>query len=254
MENRYILKNWYFEKQDQKYRMWGNAYGNEKFPEGQWIHTSVIKSISTERGMLIIHTENSSYMAKFCEHQELDKRVLRQALRDYIWPDDKEIYEKINYAVRRKERNGKKIPDPETSPTYAILTFSSDILNGFVSLDLKRKNKTMHRVSYDLHKGMFQDYIEVSDYELDYNFRFFSFSRNAFQFDPWPEKFSPVFIRNIGKDVIYASTVYGDFEVPPGETTIITTDKTPERVYETPGNDDLNEKTTVISHESMKLK
>lgn len=250
----YVLKNWYFEKKDDQYRVWGNAYGNERFPEGQWIHTSEIKALKPERGMLLIRTENSSYTAKFSEHQSQDRRVLRQALRDFVWPDDKEVYEKIAYAVRRKEKKEKELPDPETSDPCAVLTFSSDILNGFVSLDLTRKHKHYHTVSYDLHKGMFQDYIEVSDYELDYNFRFFCFHKNAFQFDPWSEKYAPVFIRNIGKDTIYASTVYGDFEIPSGETCLMSTETSNERVYETHTSDPGFEKTTVISHESMKMK
>ncbi len=250
----YILKNWYFEKFNDQYRIWGNAYGNERFPEGQWIHTSVIKELRCERGALIILTEHSSYSAKFNSHQSLDQRVLRQALRDFLWPEDKDVYDKIVSAVKRKEAHETEIPTPEECDTYAILSFSSDILNGFVSLDLKKRKKKFHTVAYDLHKGMFQDYIEVADYEMDYSFRFFSFTRNAFQFDPWPPKYTPVFLRNVGKETIYASTVYGDFEVPAGETVMLSTETKEDRVYHDEKSDPSFEKTTVISHESMKMK
>ena len=249
----YILKNWYFEKHRDTYRIWGNAYGNDRFPEGQWIHTSAIKALRVERGTLIVETENSSYSARFNTHQSIDQRILRQALRDFLWPDDRDIYEKIAAAQRRKESKDEVEYTPDDFDTCAVLTFSADILNGFVSLDLKRKQKRFRTITYHLHKGMFQDYIEISDYELDYNFRFFCFSKNAFQFDPWSTKYNPVFMKNIGKEVIYVSTVYGDFEVPSGETIMLSTENRKERVYDVK-NDKEFEQTTVISHESQKLK
>ena len=250
----YILKNWYFEKHKDTYRIWGNAYGNDRFPEGQWIHTSAIRALHAERGTLIVETENSSYSAKFNLHQSIDQRILRQALRDFLWPDDGDVYEKIVSAQKRREAKieDEDVPVPEDFSTCAVLTFSADILNGFVCLDLKRRKKVYHTITYQLHKGMFQDYIEISDYELDYNFRFFCFTKNAFQFDPWNEKYSPVFMKNIGKETIYVSTVYGDFEVPTGETVLLSTDNRKERVYDAK-NDQQFEQTTIISHESMKL-
>lgn len=248
----YILKNWYFERYKDSYRIWGNAYGNERFPEGQWIHTSAIKDLKAERGTLIIYTENSSYSAKFSSHQSIDQRILRQALRDFMWPDDSDVYEKIISAQRRKASKETEEYTPDDFGTCSILTFSADIFNGFVSLDIRKKKKRYRTISYQLHKGMFQDYIEISDYELDYYFRFFCFTKNAFQFDPWSTKYSPVFMKNIGKEVIYVSTVYGDFEVPGGETVMLSTENKKERVYDVK-NDKEFEKTTVISHESVKL-
>ena len=249
----YTLKNWYFEKHKDTYRIWGNAYGNDRFAEGQWIHTSAFKGLQVERGTLIVDTENSSYSARFNSHQSIDQRILRQALRDFLWPDDGDVYEKIVSAQRRKEAKTEEVLTPEDTDTCAVLTFSADILNGFVCLDLKRKKKRYHTISYQLHKGMFQDTIEISDYELDYNFRFFCFTRNAFQFEAWSDRYSPVFMKNIGKELIYVSTVYGDFKVPSGETVLLSTENKKERVYDASADQQF-EQTTVISHESMKLK
>ena len=246
----YILKNWYFEKEKSSYRVWGNAYGNDRFPEGQWIHTSAVTAISCERGSLTISTENSSYTARFCEHQANDQRVLRQALRDFTAPEVAAIYEKIGNAVRRKVYHEKKLPDPSTADTCAVLSFSSDIMNGFVALDLTRRKKHDHTVAYDVRKGMFQDLIEISDYELDYDFRFFAYSKNAFQFEPWSTKYSPVFLKNTGHEPIYVSTVYGEFEIPAGETKLLGTEDNSVKVLSA-GNEDKNfDRTMVIHHDS----
>lgn len=94
-------------------------------------------------GALHIYTENSEYLAKYCEHDALDKRVLRRALRDYLWPDDVLVFNKIKQSEDRKQMNKKSQQTPDDFRTCAILTFSSDILNHFVSLELRQGRKSI---------------------------------------------------------------------------------------------------------------
>jgi hypothetical protein len=250
----YQLKNWYFEKKAEKYRVWGNVYGDDRFTEGQWIHTSSIREISTERGALIIRTGNSQYMAKYSDHKDVDLRVLSMGLRDYLWPDNEEVYDKITGAEKRRAKHEIRRPvTPDDLSVCSVFTFSSEVVNGFICLDIKRRGKVYHTISYDLHKGMYQDYLDVNDPNLDYEFRFFAYQKNAWQFDPFPEKYQPVFLKNAGKQTITASTAYGEFTVMPGDTVLLGTQAGLERVTSEGGDEPSFEKTMVINHESLKL-
>lgn len=253
MINVYTLKNWYFEKIKEKYRVWGNISGHDQFQDGQWVHTSFITKIEVEWGALRIYTGNSEYLAKYSEHDELDKRVLRRALRDYLWPEDVAVFNKIEQSENRKKHTHKKMDHPEDYKTCAILTFSSDILNHFVSLELRRGKKIYKRVDYDIQRGMFEDAFVLSDASMDYEFRFFPYGKNAYQFDEWKGKFTPVFIRNTGAETFYASTIYGDFEILPNTTVLISTNKSEERMNTTSDNT-MADKTTVLSHASIRMK
>lgn len=249
----YTLKNWYFDQTKDKYRVWGNISGNDAFEEGQWIHTSFVKRLEVEWGALHIYTENSEYLAKYCEHDALDKRVLRRALRDYLWPDDVLVFNKIKQSEDRKQMNKKSQQTPDDFRTCAILTFSSDILNHFVSLELRQGKKIYRRLDYDIQRGMFEDAFVLSDPAMDYYFRFFPFGKNAYQFDEWQGKFTPVFIRNMGSEDFYASTVYGDYVIPPESTILISTNQSDERISTSLDSTD-HDKTTVLSHVSIKMK
>ena len=250
----YTLKNWYFEKIKEKYRVWGNISGNDNFQDGQWVHTSFITKLEVGWGALHIYTENSEYLAKYAEHDELDKRVLRRALRDFWWPNDVTVFNKIEQSEQRKKEKQKKADDPDAYRNCAILTFSSDILNHFVSLELRQGKKIYKRVDYDIQRGMFEDAFVLSDPKMDYAFRFFPFGKNAYQFDEWKGKFTPVFIRNIGQEPFYASTVYGDFVISPNSTVLISVRKSEERMNTTLDDDTITDKTNVLSHASIHMK
>ncbi len=249
----YTLKNWYFDKTKEKYRVWGNISGNDNFEDGQWIHTSFVTKLEVEWGALHIYTENSEYLAKYAEHNAIDKRVLRRALRDYLWPDDVLVFNKIKQSESRKQNTIHKEETPDDYKNCAILTFSSDILNHFVSLELRSGKKIYRRLDYDIQRGMFEDAFVLSDATLNYYFRFFPYGKNAYQFDEWKGKYTPVFIRNIGSDVFYASTVFGDYEIQPNTTVLISQSYSNERINTTL-DETINSKTTVLTHASIKMK
>lgn len=253
MDKIYTLKNWYFEKIKEKYRIWGNIEGHQRFEEGQWIHTSFITQLKVEWGALHVYTENSEYLVKYVEHDALDKRVLRRALRDFLWPDDVNVFQKIQQSENRKKQNIKKEDIPDNYRNCAILTFSSDFLNHFVSLEIRSGKKTYKRIEYDLQRGMFEDIYVLQDAKLGYEFKFFAFGKHAYQFTEWKGKYTPVFINNIGNDIFYASTVYGDYAIQPHTMTMISTNQSRERVN-TSDQDVHEEKTSIITHASLKQK
>lgn len=252
MQEAYTLKNWYFEKILDKYRLWGNISGSDTFQEGQWIHTSAITNIKVEWGALLISTENSSYLVKYNEHDPKDKRVLRRALRDFIWPDDVLVYSKVEQSEKRKQMKVRPSSNPDDYKNCAILTFSDNFVNLFVSLELRRGKKRIKRMDYDIQTGLYEDVFLMSDSQLEYEFSFFPYAKNAFQFEEWKGRYSPVFIRNTGNSDFYASTVYGDFIVPPHETVLISMEKSEDRLYTTLEEEieEINHKTTILSHVS----
>ena len=100
---------------------------------------------------------------------------------------------------------------------------------------------------------MFEDAFVLTDSTLDYYFRFFPYGKYAYQFDEWKGKFTPVFIKNIGSEVFYASTVYGDYEIQPHTTVLISQSHSDERMNTTL-EETTNSKTTVLTHASIKMK
>ena len=163
------------------------------------------------------------------------------------------VFNKIKQSEDRKQMNKKSQQTPDDFRTCAILTFSSDILNHFVSLELRQGKKIYRRLDYDIQRGMFEDAFVLSDPAMDYYFRFFPFGKNAYQFDEWQGKFTPVFIRNMGSEDFYASTVYGDYVIPPESTILISTNQSDERISTSLDSTD-HDKTTVLSHASIKMK
>lgn len=241
----YRLENWYFEKNKDVYRVWGNVYDHAHFMDGQWIHTSAIREVQLQSDALVIQTSHAAYQAAFTAHQKVDYRILKKALHDYVWPEDEGLYQKILSAGSPAEI----LPTPDSCGTCTVLVFGEGLQE--VLLKYRRKEKVV--TSYDIHKNMFQDVIEISDPNLDYCYRFFSYQKNGYEFEPWGSKYAPVFLQNTGKNEINVSTVYGDFLIPAGMTCILTADNIHNRVFLKERKTSFNE-TTVLSHESLKLK
>lgn len=251
----YQLKNWYIEKKNDRYRLWGNVYQDERFEEGQWIHTSLIREMHTERNCLIVKTHSSEYQCAYADHQNVDLRVLKRGLRDFLWPDNDAVYDKIINIQKKQEKvKSDGTVSPADLNTCSVFTFSSSVKNGFISLDVKSNGKIYHTISYDLHKGMYEDFMEVSDPNLGYDYRFFQYKHNGWQFDPWSDKFSPVFMRNTGKSSIVASTPYGEFSVMPGETILLGVEDDRERIINKGKDEPSYEETTVITHAPKYMK
>lgn len=239
------LNHWYFEKVKEVYRIWGNVTDHARFSDGQWIRTSTIKEIVVRHDHLLVKTAHSCYEAAFAAHQNKDARILKKALHDYIWPEDEDVYAKI-MAVSGTKDNALNVKD---CSTCTVLVFTDTLKE----VHLKYRNKIRTITSYDIHSGMFNDVTEVSDPKLDYCYRFFSFQKNCYEFEEWNVKYAPVFLRNDGTEMIYASTIYGDFAIAPGMCNALDPENLKDRVSLKDVNTS-NNKTTVLSHESLTLK
>lgn len=243
----YRLENWYFEKNKDRYRVWGNVFGHPHFIEGQWISTSTLKEIRKEEDALIMTTGHSQYCARFEDHQRVDSRVLKKALHDYLWPEDEGLCQKILYESGKKTKNEKETP--ASCSTCAVIVFE----DGFKELILKLHGHEKAVSSYDIHKGLFQDVTELSDPELGYCFRFYAYQKNGYQFEEWQGRFNPVFMKNTGEEEIRVSTVFGDFLIGAHECVLIDSMNMDARVFHEQGRTAYSE-TRVIPHGSLKVK
>lgn len=242
----YTLKNWYFEKNKEQYRVWGNVYNHRHFTQGQWISTSSITKIEISDEAFILHSEHSQYYVSFSEHQNRDARILKKAMHDFLWPEDEGICQRIQYACHHSKTD---LPRLDSCHICALFVFR----DGFQELRLKQRGKWKTITAYDVHAGMFHDEIEVSDPRLDYCYRFFAYEKNGYQFDEWQGKFSTVFLLNEGDENIDVSTVFGDFQILPKECELLNPLNSKARIVDGHHRDAYGQ-TTVVNHESLKIK
>lgn len=239
------LNHWYFEKKKDTYRVWGNVSNHPHFMDGQWICSSLIKEVIVKNDCLYIKTTHSCYEAAFGTRMDRDQRTLRKTLHDYVWPDDEETYTKIISSYQEEDM----FPTAEECAACTIFVFGTALQE----VQIKFHNKTHTITSYDVHSGFFQDVTEISDPKLDYCYRFFSFQKNCYEFEEWITKYAPVYLKNIGREIIYASTIYGDFQIVPGACCALDAKQLENRVSLVDVNLSMN-KTTIVSHESLTLK
>ncbi len=236
------LNHWYFEKKKDTYRVWGNVSNHPHFTDGQWIRSSLIKEVIVQNDCLYIKTAHSCYEAAFGSRMDRDQRTLRKALHDYVWPDDEETYTKILSSNKEEE----KFPTADECSTCTVFVFGTSLQE----VQLKYRSRIHTITSYDVHSGFFQDVTEISDPKLDYCYRFFSFQKNCYEFEEWTTKYAPVYLKNTGKEMIYASTIYGDFQIAPGTCCALDAKQLENRVSLVDVNLSMN-RTTVLSHESL---
>ncbi len=246
------LKNWYVQKKKDLYIAWGNVYDNPRYEEGRWIHTSLIRKIEADQNVLKISTANTIYECQMENYLPIADETMQACLHDYMWPDDEDAWLALQKHVKQNMQKETALLTSDQCDACSVLSFSSSIQKGFCRLELKNKKNTEIIISYDVHTGMFQDDVEISDIRKGYYFRYFPFHRNAFQFEEWKTKYLPVFMKNIGNETIYVSCVYGDFAIEAGHECLLAPDNVMDRIFT--GNQKETDETRVISHGSMRLK
>ena len=114
---RYELKNWEIRLRGQWPAAYGNVYGNPKFRDGYWIHTSSLMGYELHGDILELYTCHSSYYCRLgnfnpASSWETLERFLRTCRRAGCTGDH--IVEKIREAVAGKAK------EPEREETLSI--------------------------------------------------------------------------------------------------------------------------------------
>ena len=225
---RYELKNWEIRLRGQWPAAYGNVYGNPKFRDGHWIHTSSLMGYELHGDILELYTCHSSYYCRLgnfnpASSWETLERFLRTCRRAGCTGDH--IVEKIREAVAGKAK------EPEREETLSIpgddriiLSLDAAREDYFAEVSARGGGRSYRTKSHLVQHAKRQDIVLVGiacGYSADrlvqeVNFAYFPFPGNRIQFRDWPTGKLPVYLHNDGGEEMEFNTPYGDFVVPGG--------------------------------------
>ena len=225
---RYELKNWEIRLRGQWPAAYGNVYGNPKFRDGYWIHTSSLMGYELHGDILELYTCHSSYYCRLgnfnpASSWETLERFLRTCRRAGCTGDH--IVEKIREAVAGKAK------EPEREETLSIpgddriiLSLDAAREDYFAEVSARGGGRSYRTKSHLVQHAKRQDIVLVGiacGYSADrlvqeVNFAYFPFPGNRIQFRDWPTGKLPVYLHNDGGEEMEFNTPYGDFVVPGG--------------------------------------
>lgn len=225
---RYELKNWEIRLRGQWPAAYGNVYGNPKFRDGYWIHTSSLMGYELHGDILELYTCHSSYYCRLenfnpASSWETLERFLRTCRRAGCTGDH--IVEKIREAVAGKAK------EPEREETLSIpgddriiLSLDAAREDYFAEVSARGGGRSYRTKSHLVQHAKRQDIVLVGiacGYSADrlvqeVNFAYFPFPGNRIQFRDWPTGKLPVYLHNDGVEEMEFNTPYGDFVVPGG--------------------------------------
>ncbi len=158
MSDTYRLDRWCLEGSqlddgDYMFVAWGNVYGNPKFSNGYYIHTSPIEFATFSFDSLIIFTESGSQyelpFSGFNTETERDTKVYRAAGIDAALM--KKICARSRREVTRRQKEvGKRLGPNEL---YLEVAGRASVADAW----FKDENGTTHRINPSCHVGTFQD-------------------------------------------------------------------------------------------------
>lgn len=225
---RYELKNWEIRLRGQWPAAYGNVYGNPKFRDGYWIHTSSLMGYELHGDILELYTCHSSYYCRLAcfnpaSSWETLERFLRTGRRFGCSGED--IAEKIHKAVREQtveEDSEEELSVPEED--RIVLTLDGAREDYFLEVSARGWGRSYRTKRHLVQHARRQDIVLVGiacGYSADplvqeVDFAYFPFPGGRIQFRDWPTGKLPVFLKNGGTQDLEFNTPYGDFVVPGG--------------------------------------
>lgn len=207
----FILKNWHLNEYSYGCNASGNTFGNYKFYEGQFIHTSKIEKIYlAEKDVYILKTHSGSlYQVRESDIDPEYFEQTRRLLEKFEVTDSQSDSDELKKA-EEVLLNKKSIVDNAAS--YALEHIGINelylVVTGMDVLKAVFKNSGgIYEIKPRLHVGMFQDSVLITDFEYGtVDFRFFP---NNISMEPyhWSDNLEKIHIRNIGKrDFMFLAT------------------------------------------------
>ena len=134
---RYELKNWEIRLRGQWPAAYGNVYGNPKFRDGYWIHTSSLMGYELHGDILELYTCHSSYYCRLgnfnpASSWETLERFLRTCRRAGCTGDH--IVEKIREVSDKPIAVGFGISTPEQAKEMAEISDGAIVGSAIVKL------------------------------------------------------------------------------------------------------------------------
>ena len=182
----------------------GNVSGHKRLIDTMHIHTSEIQSITINKNTeeLIIATRNTEYYCplEYCKWEQQDKNA--DLIPEYNW-------------IKKHYR--KKLDIPEIDEDKVLLTLSNFDKYYYHSAYCKLSSK-QEPVSFRAypHIGMLQDSFTISGDGSLIKLSYFPHPKNI-QFYCESTAKMPLFVENIGSDILYVDTHSGLIKLVPGE-------------------------------------
>lgn len=206
------LYNWYIEKKnkmDPNSELWarGVVSGHVRLPDGLFIHTSTIASVTIEGETAIIQTQNTRFECKM-ENADYVKFKETQLI------DDFPAY-KAKYAIPKVKYK------PDLKENEVLLVLGNNRQYYFDSYHVNYEGTKESLYDVHPHIGMFQDSVLcqcfINRQCIDY--RYFPYKGCHAEFYSWEDHFK-TYIENCGDDPLYV-TVYGNVYVIPAKERVL---------------------------------
>ena len=224
------LKQWSLKKREKDGIFYanGHVYGHYRLNDGDYIYTSyIVNFYLLENGVYVFETHSGSlYQLSENEMQAALSENTKRLLGSVEWKDAgdiKERLERVNdeFTTRRKARenavnNAKDWAEANLGNRELYLVMESmKVLKAFY-----KQEKQSYEIPVNVHSGMFQDSILITDWEQgNVDFRFFP----NFQMEPyhWSDGLEKLHIYNIDEKAFGFKGTDGEILCEAGKITIV---------------------------------
>lgn len=206
------LYKWYIEKKNKANSdsvLWarGVVSGHIRLPDGMFIHTSAIVSVSLENETVIIQTLNTRFE---CKMEDADYEKFTETNMIERFAEFKEKYDipKVKY-------------EPDLKANEVLLVLGNNRQYYFDSYHVNYQGKKKSLYDVPAHIGTFQDSVLCQCFinRCCIDYRYFPYKGCHAEFYSW-EKHFKTYIENCGDDPLYV-TVYGNVYMIPSKERIL---------------------------------
>lgn len=214
----FILKNWYLTTHKDRAIGYGNCFGNPKFPEGFYVHTSSIckGENDPEKSELRLFTKSGScYHLPYAEINDAYSEDTRTA--SEILGISLDIGECAKR--RREEEEGRKLrlaDELACRELYVQMTGGDGAFRAYY----KTADGAVIGIPILVHTGMFDDSVLIIDRACGCDWRFFPLG-TGIQCYHWADEPETVWLENLGADFVYKGAS-GDILCKHGEMIVVT--------------------------------
>lgn len=214
------LTNWHLDIWGDVLMGFGNCFGNPKFSQGYWIHTSRVMEISADeegRGLHIFTQSGSCYALDFADINETCIECTDRVLQGLgiLFDAGKCLMLRQRRLTEMRERVS-KILNP--GQLYVQMAGGGNVCEAF----FQSKEGQTERIPVVRHTSIMEngDSILVTDWhEGSCDWRIFPGEETVRPYH-WSEGLTAVWIENVGADFVFAG-LYGDIPCKSGEITVI---------------------------------
>lgn len=227
------LLDWYIDKMDDRYVIWGDVYDSTKFGDGQEIHTSRIVKIERTDDSFEIQTQNTLYHCPWsamrirsctwlwkclkpclekCGHKEHEAKWLTERLYDTFFELGEEKKKYLQELLLQKEKN------------CILLEFSAEESYYFRLWAKRQRKGEGKRIKFgeedSLHILVKPEHLlaEIQDREKEkVLFRFYPYEKDRLKICGWEENYGGVYIRNGGMRTLTIETEKNSYVLEPAD-------------------------------------